>query len=76
MLFIFTKVKKNRNRLHKIEEIDIKVECGGKKKLPAISSENKDRERGKKQRQREGWLQFHTGSWGQICSGFLKRNYL
>lgn len=43
MLFIFTKVKKNRNRLHKIEEIDIKVECGGKKKLPAISSENKDR---------------------------------
>lgn len=47
MLFIFTKVKKNRNRLHKIEEIDIKVECGGKKKLPAISSENKDRERGR-----------------------------
>lgn len=47
MLFIFTKVKKNRNRLHKIEEIDIKVECGGKKKLPAVSSENKDRERGR-----------------------------
>lgn len=35
---------------------------------------DRKRERGeRKQRQREGWLQFHTGSWGQICSGFLKK---
>ena len=29
-LFIFTKIKKKRNRLHKIEVINIKVECEGK----------------------------------------------
>lgn len=41
MLLIFTKVKKNRNRLHKIEEIDIKVECGGKKNYLQLAQRTK-----------------------------------